>query len=603
MPNPEYRAISQGFSVLTDYDQAALYRNPYDDFRSSLGGYSIYMTQVVPGGSYGFGDGLVGTPSIFFQNDQDCGFYRVGNDDWAASVAGAKVTEWVAGGFRISNLTTGSVLFAAANGLVSQNNASFFWDNANTRLEAKGHMRVGTATEADATGEFSTGVTGSGRMHFFRRSGTDIISSQADDAGAIRIFGASANEFFDFSYYAFGALTHFRNTSQQWEIWAYNSTTASSLPVATFITRATSQEFQVRNQSDTAAIAFSYPNSTFPRICTDSATTLGLGSNSTPSLLIINGGNVGINTVGAAPDRMLDVLHASDPQLRLTQSDGSVYVDFQTSSFGHLSIVPTGTVGTWNKSASGSTMEWRAENSDNSNTGSHALVRTVVGGTSAGDPFFQALIDASGLAWSWGIDNSDSDKFKISQSTGLGTSDALTITTAGLVTVPLGDLYVQRSNSGATVLLVLENTSTGASSGARFDINVASGAVGDPYILMTNQVVNWATGIDNSDSDRWKVSASGALGTTDIFIGTTTGSVAAGTASLATTATDGFLYVPACAGTPTGVPTTITGYAPIVVDSTNNIYYFYSNAAWRQAGGSSGSEAEANKVLRYERFS
>lgn len=62
------------------------------------------------------------------------------------------------------------------------------------------------------------------------------------------------------------------------------------------------------------------------------------------------------------------------------------------------------------------------------------------------------------------------------------------------------------------------------------------------------------------------------------------GNVRVGTAALATTATNGFLYVPTCAGTPTGIPTAITGLAPIVVDSTNNKLYFYSGGAWRDAG-------------------
>ena len=57
-----------------------------------------------------------------------------------------------------------------------------------------------------------------------------------------------------------------------------------------------------------------------------------------------------------------------------------------------------------------------------------------------------------------------------------------------------------------------------------------------------------------------------------------------GNQALATSATDGFLYVPTCAGTPTGTPTTQTGTAPIVVDSTNNKLYFYSGGQWRDAG-------------------
>ena len=65
---------------------------------------------------------------------------------------------------------------------------------------------------------------------------------------------------------------------------------------------------------------------------------------------------------------------------------------------------------------------------------------------------------------------------------------------------------------------------------------------------------------------------------------TSGGSLVVGTAALATSATDGFLYVPTCAGTPTGTPTTQTGTAPIVVDSTNNKLYFYSGGQWRDAG-------------------
>jgi len=64
----------------------------------------------------------------------------------------------------------------------------------------------------------------------------------------------------------------------------------------------------------------------------------------------------------------------------------------------------------------------------------------------------------------------------------------------------------------------------------------------------------------------------------------TTGNVVINTAAIATTATDGFLYVPTCAGTPTGTPTTYTGRAPIVVNTTNNKLYFYSGGAWRDAG-------------------
>jgi len=54
-----------------------------------------------------------------------------------------------------------------------------------------------------------------------------------------------------------------------------------------------------------------------------------------------------------------------------------------------------------------------------------------------------------------------------------------------------------------------------------------------------------------------------------------------GTSALATSATEGFLHLQSCAGTPTGVPASIpTAQIPTVYDSTNQRIYFYSGS-WR----------------------
>jgi hypothetical protein len=57
--------------------------------------------------------------------------------------------------------------------------------------------------------------------------------------------------------------------------------------------------------------------------------------------------------------------------------------------------------------------------------------------------------------------------------------------------------------------------------------------------------------------------------------------ITGGTTARSTTATDGFLYIPTCAGTPTGTPTGQAGNVPLIYDSTNNVLYVYSNGAWR----------------------
>ena len=53
------------------------------------------------------------------------------------------------------------------------------------------------------------------------------------------------------------------------------------------------------------------------------------------------------------------------------------------------------------------------------------------------------------------------------------------------------------------------------------------------------------------------------------------GDIICNNAALATTATDGFLYIPTSAGTPTGVPTGSTGTVALIYDTTNNKLWVY----------------------------
>lgn len=51
-------------------------------------------------------------------------------------------------------------------------------------------------------------------------------------------------------------------------------------------------------------------------------------------------------------------------------------------------------------------------------------------------------------------------------------------------------------------------------------------------------------------------------------------------AVVATTATDGFLYIPTCAGVPTGTPTSYTGKVAVIFDTTNDRIYVY-DGGWK----------------------
>jgi len=121
-------------------------------------------------------------------------------------------------------------------------------------------------------------------------------------------------------------------------------------------------------------------------------------------------------------------------------------------------------------------------------------------------------------------------------------------------------------------------------------VNIDSGTTGPSLITTDNSLdlhINPAVGggqylvlCDN----RWPT-ADGSAGQVIITNGagvlsfTTLNKI--GSPSPATTATTGFGYIPVTTGTPSAVPTAITGYVPMVADSSGNKLWIYINGTWK----------------------
>jgi len=65
------------------------------------------------------------------------------------------------------------------------------------------------------------------------------------------------------------------------------------------------------------------------------------------------------------------------------------------------------------------------------------------------------------------------------------------------------------------------------------------------------------------------------------LLDSTTDGLVVGSAALALNATQGFLFIPSCAGTPTGVPVAKSGRVPIVFDTTGLKLWAYTGGAWK----------------------
>jgi hypothetical protein len=106
-----------------------------------------------------------------------------------------------------------------------------------------------------------------------------------------------------------------------------------------------------------------------------------------------------------------------------------------------------------------------------------------------------------------------------------------TLSATGQVNITGGTLSQLQSQAGS-VYFEQVNTNTGAGAGVQiFQYNSGAGAGGDASIRQFTGAQNWIFGIDNSDGDKWKVSASDTLGTSDVLAVSSTGLAVTGALS------------------------------------------------------------------------
>lgn len=146
-----------------------------------------------------------------------------------------------------------------------------------------------------------------------------------------------------------------------------------------------------------------------------------------------------------------------------TGSDSNVSLNLSTKGSG--SVV-------FSRSAAGVDINEQITNSDNTSGTSNAGLQLATGGASGGDPYLQFAISGVGAStMTMGLDNSASDTFVISNSTALGTSNALTLTQAGALsattTITAGTgIVATTGNISASAGSITAATTLTATSGA-----------------------------------------------------------------------------------------------------------------------------------------
>lgn len=203
-----------------------------------------------------------------------------------------------------------------------------------------------------------------------------------------------------------------------------------------------------------------------------------------------------------------------DTRIESVNFSHAFFVDASTDRIGIFDPTPDVDVD-MHKDVSGGAFTVRIHNASDT-VSARATLSIFTGGATASDPTIEW--GNSVVTWSAGLDNADNDSFKVNFGSALTGTDFLSITTAGLVTVTTGPLYVGTSeatvDSAQFIVFAATNAYiTARETGSNVEAKIQANTAGVAYLgAASNHPCAFVA--NNSEKGRFTTRGNFLIGTT-----------------------------------------------------------------------------------------